>query len=411
MTDTTGQKAPAPAMEFETYRAARNQWWDVWDQFKTHKGALFGLGFFVFILLFVFIGPLIWTLDPQFIDIRARNSGPSLAHPLGTDQLGRDTLARMMAGGQTSIAVGLTAMLLALFLGTLIGVLAGYFRKVDGLLMRTTDLFLALPLLPLLLVIIMLYRDNLRAAFGPEGGIFVLIVVVIGATSWMQTARVVRGDVLALKEREFVLAAKSIGTPPHRMITRHLLPNVMSPIMVSATLGIANAIITESALSFLGLGFPSDFPTWGRLLFDATDWLTQNPERVIWPGLAISLTVLSVNYIGDGLRDALRPAHPRALRPARRTLPNVPRPAKAGGRFRFMRFPCPGSTSPSPSWARSSARPRSRPPMGSPASVPACWWCWATQSPSTCWLRFCAPSRWALPMRSGQARASPLSRS
>jgi len=297
----------APVMGFDSYRAPRNQWWDVWDQFKTHKGALFGLGFFIFTLLFVFVGPLVWTMDSQFIDIRARNQPPSWAHPMGTDQLGRDTLARMMAGGQTSIAVGLTAMLLALFLGTLIGVLSGYFRKIDGLLMRTTDLFLALPLLPLLLVIIMLYRDNLRSAFGPEGGIFVLIVVVIGATSWMQTARVVRGDVLALKEREFVLAAKSIGTPNHRMITRHLLPNVMSPIMVSATLGIANAIITESALSFLGLGFPSDFPTWGRLLFDATDWLQQNPERVIWPGLAISLTVLSVNYIGDGLRDALDP--------------------------------------------------------------------------------------------------------
>ena len=309
MTETAqSQSQPqAPAIDMEEYRAPRNQWWDVWDQFKTHKGALFGLGFFIFILLFVFVGPLVWTMDPQYIDIRARNAGPSLAHPLGTDQLGRDTLARMMAGGQTSIAVGLTAMLLALVLGTLIGVLAGYFRKIDGLLMRTTDLFLALPLLPLLLVIIMLYRDNLRAAFGPEGGIFVLIVVVIGATSWMQTARVVRGDVLAIKEREFVLAARSIGTPSHRMITRHLLPNVMSPIMVSATLGIANAIITESALSFLGLGFPSDFPTWGRLLFDATDWLTQNPERVIWPGLAISLTVLSVNYIGDGLRDALDP--------------------------------------------------------------------------------------------------------
>uniref|UniRef100_UPI003F6A8A6E ABC transporter permease n=1 Tax=Roseicyclus sp. TaxID=1914329 RepID=UPI003F6A8A6E len=180
-------------------------------------------------------------------------------------------------------------------------------KRLDGLLMRTTDLFLAMPLLPLLLVTIMLFRDPLRANFGPEGGIFILIVVMIGVTSWMQTARVVRAEVLALKEREFVLAARSIGTPSHRMITRHLLPNVMSPIMVSATLGIANAIITESALSFLGLGFPSDFPTWGRLLFDATDWLTQNPERVIWPGMAISLTVLSVNYIGDGLRDALDP--------------------------------------------------------------------------------------------------------
>jgi len=173
--------------------------------------------------------------------------------------------------------------------------------------MRLTDLFLALPLLPLLLVIIMLFRDQLRAAFGPEGGIFILIVAVIGATSWMQTARVVRGDVLALKEREFVMAARSIGTAPNRLILRHILPNVMSPIMVSATLGIANAIITESALSFLGLGFPSDFPTWGKLLFDATDFLQQHPERVLWPGLAISLTVLAVNYIGDGLRDALDP--------------------------------------------------------------------------------------------------------
>jgi peptide/nickel transport system permease protein len=123
----------------------------------------------------------------------------------------------------------------------------------------------------------------------------------------MQTARIVRGDVLALKEREFVLAAKSIGTPPRRIITRHVLPNVLSPIMVSATLGVANAIITESALSFLGLGFPSDFPTWGRLLFDGANFMTLTPSRVIWPGLAISLTVLSVNYIGDGLRDALDP--------------------------------------------------------------------------------------------------------
>ena len=275
MTKTADRTAPGPALE--AYRPPRNQWWDVWDQFKTHKGALFGLGFFVFTLLFVFVGPLIWTLDAQYIDIRARNAGPSLAHSMGTDQLGRDTMARMMAGGQTSIAVGLTAMALALILGTLVGVLAGYFRRLDGLLMRTTDLFLAMPLLPLLLVTIMLFRDPLRANFGPEGGIFILIVVMIGVTSWMQTARVVRADVLALKEREFVLAARSIGTPSHRMITRHLLPNVMSPIMVSATLGIANAIITESALSFLGFGFLSDFPTWGRLLFDATYWLTQNP--------------------------------------------------------------------------------------------------------------------------------------
>ncbi|RVV96972.1 ABC transporter permease [Mesobaculum littorinae] len=295
------------AVEGGTPAPPRSQWWDVWDQFKTHKGAMAGAFVFLVILLGVILGPWLWSIDPQAIDIRARNSGPTLAHPFGTDQLGRDTLARMIAGGQTSMAVGITAMLLSLVVGTAVGVLAGYFRRLDGILMRLTDLFLALPLLPLLLVIILLFRDRLRAVFGPETGIFLLIVFVIGITSWMQTARIVRGDVLAIKEREFVLAAKSIGTPAHRMIFRHILPNVLSPIMVSATLGIATAIITESALSFLGLGFPSDYPTWGRLLYDATDYLQQYPERVIWPGIAISLTVLSVNYIGDGLRDALDP--------------------------------------------------------------------------------------------------------
>jgi len=285
----------------------RSLWWDVWSQFKTHKGALVGLTFFLLVGFLVLAGPHLWTLAPNHIDIRAKNQGINLAHPMGTDQLGRDMFAQMLAGGRVSLAVGVVAMLISLFLGSLVGVMAGFSTRLDGLLMRLTDLFLALPLLPLLLVIIMLFRDTLRAAFGPETGIFILIVFVIGITSWMQTARIVRGDVLALKQQEFVLAARSIGTPPYRMILRHILPNVMSPIMVSATLGIANAIITESALSFLGLGFPSDFPTWGRLLFDGTNFMTLNPERVIWPGLAISLTVLSVNYMGDGLRDALDP--------------------------------------------------------------------------------------------------------
>ncbi|MCF6317024.1 MAG: ABC transporter permease [Marinosulfonomonas sp.] len=288
-------------------KAPRSQWWDVWDQFKTHKGAMISAVIFLIILFSVVFGEALWHFDASFIDIRSRNQGPSWVHPLGTDQLGRDTLARMIRGGQISIAVGLTAMLLALFLGTLVGVSAGYFKRLDGILMRITDLFLALPLLPLLLVMVMLFREPLSAAFGTETGIFILMVSAIGITSWMPTARIVRGDVLALKEREFILSARSIGTTPYKMILRHILPNVLSPIMVSATLGIANAIITESALSFLGLGFPPDFPTWGRLLFDATDFLQLYPERVIWPGLAISLTVLSVNYIGDGLRDALDP--------------------------------------------------------------------------------------------------------
>lgn len=288
-------------------RPPRSQWRDVWDQFKTHKGAIVGLTVFALILGAVLIGPLIWTIDPTTVNLRARNQGFSAAHPFGTDHLGRDLLARVMAGGKVSIAVGMTAMSLSILLGTTIGVLAGYFRRLEGPLMRLTDLFLALPLLPLLLLMVTLFREPLSRSFGPEGGIFLLIVCAIGATSWMQTARIVRGEVLAIKEREFVLAARSIGTPARRMVTRHVLPNVLSPIMVSATLGIAAAIITESALSFLGLGFPPDFPTWGRLLYDAIDQMQLYPWRVIIPGIAISLTVLSVNYIGDGLRDALDP--------------------------------------------------------------------------------------------------------
>jgi peptide/nickel transport system permease protein len=285
----------------------RSLWSDVWRQYRAHTGALIGTGVFLFIVLAVTIGPLIWTVDPAATNLRLRNAGMSWGAPFGTDNLGRDMLAQVLAGGRASLAVGITAMLLSMLIGAVVGVAAGYFRRLDGPLMRLTELFLALPILPLLLVAILLFRDTLRASFGPEGGIFLLIVVVIGVTSWMQTARIVRGEVLALKEREFVLAARSIGVRPTRIILRHLLPNVLSAIMVSATIGVANAIITESTLSFLGLGFPPDFPTWGRLLFDGKDFLTRAPGRVIWPGLCISLTVLSVNFIGDGLRDALDP--------------------------------------------------------------------------------------------------------
>lgn len=285
----------------------RSQWRDVWRQFRSHRGAMVALVLFVGTILFVAIGPYLWTIDPTYVDIGARNSGFTAAHPLGTDQLGRDMLARLMAGGRVSIAVGLTAMVIAIFIGSLVGVTSGYFRRLDAPLMRLTELFLALPLLPLLLLMVTLFREPLSQNLGPAMGVFVLIVSAIGATSWMQAARIVRGDVLGLKEREFILAAKSIGTPSSRMILRHILPNVLSPIMVAATLGIATAIITESALSFLGLGFPPDFPTWGRLLYDAVDQMALYPSRVILPGLFISMTVLCVNYIGDGLRDAMDP--------------------------------------------------------------------------------------------------------
>lgn len=299
--------------------APRSRWADVWQQFKRHRGAVFGGGFLVFITLFVVLGPYIWTVDPQKIDIRNRDMRPIWTalwdgsakigwhRPLGSDQLGRDALANLIEGGRASMAVGWAAMVLSLIIGTTIGVLAGFFKRLDFWLMRLTDLALSLPILPLLLVAVTLFRQPLRSSFGPEMGMFVLIVGVVAVTSWMQTARIVRGDVLALKEREFILAARSIGTTDRQIITRHLLPNVMSPIMVSATLGLATAIITESALSFLGVGFPSDFPTWGKLLADGVLRMEDYPERVLLPGIAISLTVLSVNYLGDGLRDALDP--------------------------------------------------------------------------------------------------------
>jgi len=299
--------APATIGTVREETKYRSLWIDVWYQFRKHKGALFGVTILLFMILSVLIGPVVWDKDPTFLNPIEANQKPSLNHPFGTDNLGRDMFAQTLTGGRISMAVGITAMTISMILGTTIGILAGYFHRLDSPLMRLTDMFLALPLLPLLLVIILLFRDTLRTAFGPETGIFLLIVSVIGITSWMQTARVVRGDVLSIKEQEFVTAAISIGTRQHRIITRHIFPNVLSPIMVSATLGVANAIITESALSFLGLGFPSDFPTWGRLLFDGSNFLTLTPSRVFWPGLAISLTVLSVNFIGDGLRDALDP--------------------------------------------------------------------------------------------------------
>jgi peptide/nickel transport system permease protein len=301
MTDVTGTASIADAVK--TISAASL----IWRRLRSHPSGLAGLVVITLILLVVFVGPLIHNVDPRAMDIRARNVVTSMAHPLGTDNLGKDVLAQLMAGGRISLSVGLSAMLLSLVIGTLVGVLAGMSRMLDNPLMRLTDLFLSLPMLPLLMVVILLFRDPLRAAIGPEAGIFLLIVSVIGMTSWMHTARIVRGEVLSLRDREFILAARSSGLRERKIVVRHILPNILSSIMVSATLGVGSAIIAESALSFLGLGFPSDFPTWGRMLNDGAEFLRISPARAIWPGLAISLTVLSVNYLGDALRDALQP--------------------------------------------------------------------------------------------------------
>jgi len=301
------QSEAIPQLSAVTTRKYRTLWGDVWVKFRKHRLAMIGLTILTIIILGVLIGPFIYAEDPEYIDFAVANLAPNAEHPFGTDNLGRDQLARNLTGGRISIAVGITAMLISMTVGSLVGSLAGYYPKLDGPLMRFTDMMLALPILPLLLVIILLFRDSLRTVFGPETGIFLLIVFVIGILNWMPTSRVVRASVLSIKEKEFVEAAVSIGTQQHIVLAKHVFPNVLSPIIVAATLSVASAILTESALSFLGLGFPSDVPTWGRLLFDGKDFLTFTPWVVIWPGLFISLVVLGINFMGDGLRDALDP--------------------------------------------------------------------------------------------------------
>lgn len=294
-------------------RKQRSLWGNAWRQFTRHKLAMAGLTVFIFITLACFIGTAIYPLSITDFDFSIAGGTLSWQHPFGTDSMGRDLLARILWGGRISIAVGIFAALVAILFGTMLGAVAGFFGgKIDAILMRFTDLFISLPQIPLLLVISFLYSNAFynffEANFGSGTlGIFVLLVSVIGILNWMTTARLVRASFMTTKEKEFLEAARSIGATRTSLMFRHIMPNVMSPIIVAATLGVGAAIITESALSFLGLGFPSDVPTWGRMLYEAKDRFEFSPHEALFPGIMIFLTVLSINYIGDGLRDALDP--------------------------------------------------------------------------------------------------------
>lgn len=288
--------------------AVDSLWLDTARRFRRHRLAMAGAVLLLVMVAAVLAGPLVYRVPINEIDFRAKLGGPSWAHPLGADDLGQDLLARMLYGGRISLAVGVTAMLISLTVGVLVGAAAGYWGgTLDHTLMRLTDLFLSLPQLPLLLLITYLFRDTARRMLGTEAGTFILIVAVIGGLRWMPVARLVRAQLLSLREKEFVEAAHSLGAPPLRQVARHILPNAMGPVIVAGTIDVAAAIIAESTLSFLGLGFPPDIPTWGRILYDAKDNLDFAPHWAILPGTAIFLTVLSINYIGDGLRDALDP--------------------------------------------------------------------------------------------------------
>jgi peptide/nickel transport system permease protein len=281
---------------------------EAWRRFRKHRLAVVSLVVLALLMAGIGFGPMLWHVPINEIDFSAQLKGPSWGHPFGTDDLGQDLLARLISGGRISLAVGLAAMVVAVSVGVAVGAIAGMARGwVDTALMWTTDLFLSLPQLPLLLLVIYLFRDTLKAALGPEGGVFVLIVVVIGGLRWMPVARLVRAQFLSLREKEFVEAARALGASRLRLVISHILPNAMGPVIVAGTIDVAAAIIAESTLSFLGLGFPPDIPTWGRVLFDAKDYLDIAPYWAIFPGAAIFLAVLSINFIGDGLRDALDP--------------------------------------------------------------------------------------------------------
>ena len=287
---------------------ATSPWREAWRRFRRHRLAYASLFVLLALVLAVVLGPVLWQVPINEIDFSAQLNGPSLAHPLGTDDLGQDLLARMLYGGRISLAVGLAAMLMAIVVGVLVGATAGSSGgRVDAALMWLTDLFLSLPQLPLLLLIIYLFRDSLKNVFGPEGGVFILIVAVIGGFRWMPVARLVRAQFFSLREKEFVEAARALGASKTRTVVRHILPNSLGPVIVAGTIDIAAAIIAESTLSFLGLGSPPDIPTWGRILFDSKDHMDIAPHWALFPGLAIFLTVLTINFIGDGLRDALDP--------------------------------------------------------------------------------------------------------
>jgi len=281
---------------------------EAWRRFRRHRLAVVSSGILSAMILALLLGPLIWPVPINAIDFAAQLRGPSFAHPLGADDLGQDLLARMIYGGRISMAVGIAAMLVAVFVGVFIGAVAGTARgSIDMALMWLCDLFLSLPQLPLLLLIIYLFQDSLRKLVGPQVGTFVLIVAVIGGFRWMSIARLVRAQFFSLREKEFVEAARALGASTLRQVVHHILPNALGPVIVAGTIEVANAIIAESTLSFLGLGFPPDIPSWGRIVYDAKDYLDVAPHWALFAGGAIFLAVMTINYIGDGLRDALDP--------------------------------------------------------------------------------------------------------
>jgi peptide/nickel transport system permease protein len=281
-------------------------------RFLRHRMAVSGLLLLAFIALYVIAGTIFFS---EFDSINNNTSialnAPSSDHLMGTDRIGRDVMARTIYGGQISLLIGIFAMVVSVTLGVLVGILSGYFGGlVDGALMRVTEAFLSIPQLLILLLLANLLQGKIEPInlLGRTlDGSVVIIVGIIGATSWMYLSRIVRSTVLTIKEQEYVLAARAVGANDFRIVLRHVLPNILAPVIVAGTLGVANAILAEAYISFLGLGVQEPTATWGSILNSSRDQIENAPWLWVYPGLLILLTVLSINFIGDGLRDAVDP--------------------------------------------------------------------------------------------------------
>jgi peptide/nickel transport system permease protein len=288
-----------------------------WRRFRRHRMAIFGSITLIIMVLYSFGGMLFFSeADANRTDTGARLQAPSREHPFGTDTIGRDILARTIYGGQISLLIGLTAMMVEVFIGVSVGASAGYFGgKVDSILMRLTEAMLIIPQIFLLLVIAKYFAQsipNLKLMGRTFSGSVLVIIFVIGITSWPYLARIVRAQFLSTKENDFILAARATGTSTRDIIFRHILPNSIAPIIVAATLGVAAAITLEAYISFLGLGVRPPTATWGNMLEGAYNYVESAWWLWFFPGMLIALTVLSINFLGDGLRDALDP-HSRAV--------------------------------------------------------------------------------------------------
>lgn len=281
-------------------------WTLAFRRLKKNKLAMAGLFILLALIIIVIVGPMIYKHDPWTINLKNINKPPSSNHILGTDGSGRDVLARLMYGGRYSLSIGIVAVSISILIGTTLGVIAGYYGGfIDSLIMRITDVFMCFPFLPLLIMVSAIMSD---ASIPTEYRIYV-VMFIIGILSWTGTCRMVRGQILSLREQEFMQAAESLGLSDARKMFVHLLPNTLATIIVSATLGIGGAILTESGLSFLGLGVTPPTPTWGNMIQVAQDYYTLSNRWWLWipPGLCIFVVVISINLLGDGLRDALDP--------------------------------------------------------------------------------------------------------